>query len=252
MNRFVVSLVANVIAMTSPVNAASRARENEDEFDFAVMRTPDWTLTATTVVNWKHASAGKYPTVASVQCRGESRQFSFSVNSSGEVSWLRVRFLGKPAEDGEQDEITLLGDQLWLYLDGIRWEYANLPARSAHFANITYSKPESDTVMPVWRGYQAVRTAQSQPWINFKLFYHHLITAKQIEWSFKSGDWTVVNKRDERNYLPNKWKNTRYKIDNEGLSTAIMWCARSVSSDDAYILPRSMHDRIKFTAAGDK
>ncbi|WP_447725992.1 hypothetical protein [Sphingomonas koreensis] len=215
----------------------------DDSFDFAVMRTPTWALTATTNVDWRHFPAARYPTVASIECNGESQQFHFSMDSTGDVSWLHARLLGTADDDGERNEITLLGDRIWLYIDGERWEYANIPEHSGAFSNILYPAPESDIIVSSWRGYQAVRRAEDQPWINLKLIYHRLITAMRIEWSFKSRDWAVVDKNNVANQLPRNWRNTRYKVDNQGLHDAVFWCARQVSSEDAYILPARMLER---------
>jgi hypothetical protein len=189
--------------------AKAMTQSNDDSFDFAVMRTPAWVLTATTSVNWSEPPTAGYPTVASVECRGESRQFVFDVNRSAEISWLRTRFLGKADEDGERDEITLLGDRLWLYIDGERWEYANIPTHSAEFSNIQYPPPKSDIVLPVWRGYQAVRRAEDQPWINLKLIYYRLINADQIEWSFKS---RLDGRRQEKCKKPASKRLAKYTL----------------------------------------
>lgn len=245
MHRVVASLIAGVIATSSTAKAVTRT-EIEDSFNFAVMRTPAWALTATTSVNWPFDT--RYPTVARVDCTGESRQFAFNMSNGGAVNWLRVKLLGKADKDGEQEEITLLGDRVWIYIDGERWEYANIPAHSTEFSNIRYPPPESDIILPVWRGYQAVRQAEDEPWINLSLIYHRLITARQIEWSFKSRDWAVVDKESVENQLPKNWGKTRYKIDNDGLRYAISWCARQVSSEDAYILPTRIRERSNETS----
>lgn len=229
-----------MVAMSQPAEAVTRTGD-DDSFDFAVLRSPTWVLTATSKVDWGESPTETPPTVSSVNCRGENQQFDFSMNTSREVDWLRIRFLGNTDKDGERDEITLLGDHLFLYIDGERWEYANIPTHSTKFSNVHYPQPESDIILPVWRGYQAVRKTDDQPWLNLKLLYHRLITARQIEWSFKSRDWTVVHKKNVENHLPKGWQNTRYKIDNEGLRTSIFWCAGQVSSDDAYILPARMN-----------
>ena len=241
MNKAVTFLVASIVATSS--SAEAMMQTEADSFDFAVMRTPTWTLTATTNVNWGHSPAIRYPTVAGVECTGESPQFAFNMSSSGGVSSLRAKLLGKADEDGEREEITLLGDRIWLYIDEERWEYANIPAHSREFSNIPYPPPESDIILPVWRGYQVVRRAEDQPWVNLNLLYHRLITAKRIEWSFKSRDWTVVDMKNVENRLPRNWQTTRYRIDNEGLNDAIFWCARQVSSEKAYILPTRMRER---------
>ena len=242
--RLVAFFVAGGLAASSPANAMAEVNL-ENSFDFATLRTPIWTLTATTNVHWERPPAVGYPIVSGIECTGRSDQFGFTMNGSGDVSWLAVSFLGKADEDGEREQLALLGDRLWLYIDGQRWEYANIPAHSGEFSNIEYPPPESDVILPLWRGHKAVRRNQDQPWINFNLLNHRLITAKRIEWSFKSRDWTVVNKRESANQLPKNWKNTRYKVDNEGLQDAILWCARQVSSKDAYILPAGIREQFE-------
>jgi len=209
----------------------------QDRFDIAVKRDPAWTLAATTYVDWVAASEASYPKVASVECTGESAQFSFRMNSSGALESLHTRLLGEADEDGDREEITRLGDRIWLYIDGERWEYAQIPSHSDEFSNISYPPPETSIIIGLWHGFRAVRKSDDQPWINFDLLNHRLMTAKQIEWQFKSRNWADLENEDVDRELGPSWQTTRYRIDNEGLNDAIMWCARQVSSESAYILP---------------
>lgn len=242
--RLVAFLIAGGLAASSPATAMAEA-DLDDSFDFATLRTPGWTLTGTTNVNWGRPRAIREPMVSSVECTGESEQFRFTMNASGDVSWLGLSFLGNPDEDGERENITLLGDRLWLYIDGERWEYANIPTHSRAFSNIDYPPPESKEIILLWHGHKAVRRNQDQPWINFDLLYYRLITAKRIEWRFKSRNWADVDKSESADQLPKNWEKTRYKVDNKGLQDAILWCARQVSSKDAYILPAEIRQQFE-------
>ncbi len=241
MNR-IVALLAACIAMLSTARAATQS--DDESFEFATRHTSSWVLTAATNVNWPEGPDAGHPTVASIGCRGESRQFDFSMTGAGDIDRLRARFLGNFDRDGEREEITLLGDHLWLYIDGARWEYANIPAHSTAFSNLQYPPPASDLILPLWRGYQAVRKSADEPWVNLKLIYDRLVSARRMEWSFKSRDWSVVDKRNPKNALPENWRTQRYKIDTDGLHGAVLWCARQVASEAAYILPAAMRDRL--------
>ncbi|RYF44821.1 MAG: hypothetical protein EOO38_17145 [Cytophagaceae bacterium] len=70
------------------------------------------------------------------------------------------------------------------------------------------------------------------------LIHLRIVTAKRIEWSFKSRDWTAINPNVVENRLPENWEKIRYPINNEGLAAAVSWCAKYVASEDAYILPK--------------
>lgn len=237
-NRIVALLITATVATSFPAKAIIQT-DTRDSFVFAVKRSPTWVLTATTNVNWDGSTA----TVASVQCRGESDQFNFEMNSAAAISWLVPDFVVNAGADDDQGQSPLLGDHLWLYIDGERWEYANIPSHPAEFSNVTYPSIEGGITTGDWRGYSAVRMNESQPWINLAMIYDRLIAAKRIEWSFKSRDWTVVDKKETANSLPKNWQNLRYKVDNTGLQDAVSWCARKVVSKDAYIFPAGMNER---------
>lgn len=234
-------LIASSTA-SSIASAQALDLEANDSFDFAVKQTPDWTLKATTKVDLRNASRGGQPTIADIYCEGEGPQFTFRLSDVGEVEWLSMGIIGGTAEGGDERMSVLLGDHLWLYLDGERWEFANIPRRPSSFLNVPQPKINIDEiVIPVWRGHQAVRKAEGQPWLHISRLYEKIISADKIEWSFKSRDWSVVNKSIIENQLPQHWKIARYPLNNRGLRDAVSWCAMQVSSDAAYILP----DRIK-------
>jgi len=232
-----------VIALTN--SAYAQTYMGDDHFDFASEKTPAWTLTARTNIFWPEENESGQPTIAGIECRGESAQFSFSVNDAGELQWLRMTFLGAADRDGDRGETSLLGDHLWLYLDGERWEYANIPVRSIQFSNLDYPRMEGDGIITGgWRGHPALRKSPDQPWLHLSRFYERLVAAKKIAWGFKSRDWTVVDRNVAENRLPRAWQTTRYPIDNAGLQNAVSWCARQVSSDAAYVLPDGIKKRI--------
>ncbi|TCM00014.1 hypothetical protein C8J41_1276 [Sphingomonas sp. PP-CC-3G-468] len=231
-------IIASVVVLLPTAKAT--AQTDKESFNFAVMHTPTWVVTATTNVFWPEPAGAREPTVASVECRGEGSQFNFNMNSSRKLVWLSPTFVGKARNKGERDELAYTGDHLWLYLDNEKWEYANIPARSGEFSNVKYPRPESDIITGGWRGYQAVRRSEGEPWLNIDLIYLRIISAKRIEWSFKSRDWTAINPNVVQNRLPENWQKTRYPITNDGLAAAVSWCAKHVASEDAYILPRRM------------
>lgn len=207
-------------------------------FDFATERTASWSLTATTKLN-----RADPPAIDHISCLGQNEQFGFSMNGSGALEWLNIKFLSNPEEDGDRSQITLLGDHLWLYVDGERWEYANIPFSSL-LKNFKYSQPDGDIIL-MWRGHPAVRKGDSHPWLHLSRIYELLIAAQKIEWSYKSRDWTVVDKTVRDNQLPEGWQTTRYAIDNRGLEESVSWCAKQVSSDAAYTLPDPFRSEIR-------
>ncbi len=237
MRKMVAIGVASAIMVTRPSTAIA---QDADSFDFAVERTAAWSLKATTNVNWNTDSPNVSPTISSVSCRGESRQIDFEVNDAADVASLTTRFLGQVKPDGEQDEITLIGDHLWLYIDGTRWEYANIYARPSEFRNIKYPRSDDEIIMTVWRGYHAIRATYGDPWINIRVLYDRIINAQKLEWGFKLRDWENVNQGVLENRLPADWRTRRYKIDNTGLKQAVKWCAGQITSKAAYSLPSNM------------
>jgi hypothetical protein len=166
----------------------------------------------------------------------------FSMSGAGALSSLRIRFSRDVERIGPQ-EATLLGDQLWLYIDGERWEYANIPGRST-FSNFDYRKNEGGIVIGGWLGHQAVRKSHGGEWIHLSRFYERLIAAKRIEWGYKSRDWAVVNRHVTENQLPKGWETARYQINNAELRSAVSWCARQVGSRAPYVLPAHMGGKI--------
>lgn len=213
--------------------------QSAGSFDFAKLHTETWDAAASTSVRW-HPTLQR-PIVEGVECKGNSRQISFSMDESAQVTFLRVDFLSDAADGSDLEFITALGDHLWLYIDGERWEYAHIPKHSWEFTNVRYPVLKQDgIIIPIWRGIEAVRKDESQPWLNLKLFYDRLITAKDVAWGFKSRDWKVVDRNEPANQLPEGWQQKRYRIDNSGLQEAVSWCAGQVVADAAYILPDKM------------
>lgn len=234
--------IALTLTLVGGTALAAQNRGPTDSFDFAEKQMGQWQLKATTHLYRSDRVEKEWsPTVTGVTCDGEAPQGSFKVDG-GMISALRMRFLGSPDKRGNRDEITLLGDHLWLYIDGDRWEFANIPIHSPNFSNGNYPATGPDEVVIAdWRGYQAVRKTEKDPWLAINMIYERLMDAKKLEWGFKSREWTVVDKSVSANRLPAHWETTRYPINNRDLKKAIFWCARQISSDNAYTLP----DRLK-------
>lgn len=228
------TIVCTLLALT-PANAI--AQEASGSFDFAISKDSRWEMTATSHINWPENKL--LPTIANIDCRGESEQFSFELDRSGTLS-LMIRFLGLPDKDGERGEITLLGDRLWLYVDGERWEFAHIPKGSNAFTNIQYPpQPEGDIIL-IWIGSRMVRKTERDPWQNLSRIQERLVVARKIEWSYKSRNWKDVDSSIPENRLPAGWNTRRYPIDNKGLGEAISWCSKQISSPAAFVLPAGL------------
>jgi len=235
------SSALGIVASTAFISSVAFASPNEprDSFDYATAKIGKWELSATTEVNWP--DYGSELTVKNINCHGENGEITFDVDRSGGLR-LSVRFLGFADKNGNRDEITLLGDRLWLYIDGERWEFANIPARGSRFSNVEYPPPSSDDILPIWTGFQGVRKIETDPWRKFDSVIERMISARTVQWSFKSRDWKVVDSKGPGNRLPRDWNRTRYPVDNARLAEAVNWCARQVSSDAAYILPANLKE----------
>ncbi len=227
---FVAISASTTAAATGTAIAIAVPAAEDSSFDFDELRTPDWTITATTKLYWRQG----IPEVESVECYGESPYFRFTMDGTGDLSFLRINFLRDPLEDTAE---TAGGDHLWLYIDGERWEYANIPVHSGHLSNVDYPPPEQTEIVLVWNGHQAVRRGEGEPWINLRLMYRRLMDAKKLEWGFKSRDWRVIDRTIAQNQLPAGWQHKRYRINNSGLAEAVSWCAARVASERAYVLP---------------
>jgi hypothetical protein len=217
--------------ISSPMRAQSSRYQSD--FDFARTKIGNFELRAETEIGW----AGKEPFVAAIRCAGDNEHVQFTVDATGQLEQLRFTFLGSPEPDGDRPQIALLGDTLWLFVDGKRWEYRNIPMQ-LRFTNFQYSPtPEGTIILPTWRGHQAVRASASGPFRNLRLIYGDIVRAKKIEWGFKSRNWNQVDRNVAENALPPGWQSRRYSIDHDGLSQAVEWCLRAVASDEARRLP---------------
>ncbi|MBL0925002.1 MAG: hypothetical protein IBJ12_11130 [Sphingomonadaceae bacterium] len=212
------------------------------DFDFAKAKIGDWSVKAETEVLWSIDQGKLLPRVENVNCYGQSADADLSLNSAMQLN-LFIRFRG-PGEDGDIGEITLIGDHLWLYVDGERWEFANIERRPSALLNVSYpvNNDKDQIIIPVWRGFQAVRKTTKDSWKNFDLIQDKLLSAKKLAWSFKSRDWAVVNR--ELNELPKGWETSRYPIDNTHWRAVNEWCSRQIASDSARTLPT---DLLKYT-----
>lgn len=204
-------------------------------FDFARTKIGDWSLRAETQILWRVDQGNMLPRVEDVNCFGQSADADLSVTADTQLDFF-IRFRG-PSQDGDLGEITATGDHLWLYIDGERWEYANIELRPSKLLNLKYpvSNRDDEIITLVWRGHQAVRKSTKDPWTNFDLIQGKLLSARKIAWGFKSRDWTVVDR--DLNELPKGWQTARYPINNAHWQDVVDWCTGQVASDSARILP---------------
>jgi hypothetical protein len=220
---------------TSRLSAQTPPRQ----FDFAKTSIGGWSVRAETQIFWNNDQGKPLPRVKDINCYGQSRGADLSVNSAAVLD-LRIRFLGPSEEDDDLAEIALLGDHLWLYIDGQRWEFAHIAQRPSELLNVSYPtyNREEEIIIPVWRGFQAVRKSANDPWANFDAIQSRLFSAKKLAWGFKSRDWATLSRED--NELPKGWQNTRYPIDNTHWREVADWCTRQVGSEEARKLPADL------------
>ncbi len=132
-------------------------------FDFARTKIGDWSLRAETQILWRVDQGNMLPRVEDVNCFGQSADADLSVTADTQLDFF-IRFRG-PSQDGDLGEITATGDHLWLYIDGERWEYANIELRPSKLLNLKYpvSNRDDEIITLVWRGHQAVRKSPKDP-----------------------------------------------------------------------------------------
>lgn len=220
------------------VAAAQPGAALPQAFDFAKAELDGFELKARTEVNWNDGQ----PYVDEILCEGASEDVLFEIEGDGNFRSLRLSFHGLPDEDGERADITYLGDTLWLYVDGRRYEYRNIGMPAPTFSNHIYPPdPNADReIILVWRGHQAVRALESDPFMHLSRLYSDLVGAKRIEWGYKSRNWRDVDRREPENQLPDGWETRRYPIKVAGLRGAVDWCTRQVASDAAKRLPADL------------
>jgi hypothetical protein len=206
--------------------------EEESKFYFAEKREGLWRLRASTEFS---RPIDSLPYVREISCDGNGPDGQFSINGAGGIEYLTLSFMGEADVDGEREEITLIGDHLWLFVDGEKWEYANIPFRKL-FTNVEYTGSTEDMVL-IWRGYKAVRKGGAGPWLHFSRFQERLLKAKKAEWGYKSRNWDDVSKNNQENRLPKNWRTGRYRINVEPFRRGIAWCNEHVASDAAFQLP---------------
>ena len=220
------------------VGAHLQAASQADEFEFARTNLANFELRAKTDVVWGERG----PSIADVTCFGDNQDISFVVDRSTKINFLRFAFRGPSASDGDREQITLLGDTLWLFIDGKKYEYRNIPYVPTFTNRPLSPAPASadEIVILTWRGYQAVQPASGNGLIDLSRIYHDIMAAKRIEWAFKSRNWKQVDQKVPDNALPSGWQTRRYKIDTRDLDKAVAWCSRSVTSDEAKRLPPAL------------
>lgn len=224
-------------AAAQPSGALPRA------FDFATAAQDGFKLKAWTEINWNDGQ----PYVGDILCEGWSEDASFEIEGSGNIRSLRLGFHGLPDEDGERSGITLTGDTLWLYVDGQRYEYRNIGMAAPTFSNHTYPpdpNPEREIIL-TWRGHHAVRASETDPFMHLSRIYSDLVSAKAIEWGYKSRNWNDVDQREPENRLPDGWETRRYPVKIAGLRAAVDWCTRQVQSDAARAFPANLQTKEK-------
>ncbi|WP_220128478.1 hypothetical protein [Sphingomonas sp. CGMCC 1.13658] len=205
-----------------------------DRFDFARTRLGSFELVAETTIRWRH----DIPMIDSVQCRGDNGDIRFVIEQGGRLVSLSFSFAGQPDEEGNRGSLAYLGDELWLFVDGTRYEYRNISAPTNRFSNFTYPEaPGDQIIVPVWRGYHAVRAPGSTTFIDISRIYEDLVKARRLEWGFKSRNWREIDPNVPENQLPNGWESHRYPINKKRLREAVDWCSEQVGSDVSRQLP---------------
>lgn len=226
--RFVVACALAVASLAAAVSALAQE-------PFAQAEIGGFELSAETEIDLDNGD----PYIRNIACYASSEDISFSVGRDGQITWLRLSFNGEPDEDGNRSSLALLGDGIWLYIDGRRYEYRNIPTPSRRFANYEYPPdPNASGIMlPVWRGYAGVRQQDTDPFMHMSRIYGELIAAERLEWGFKSRNWEHVDRNVAENRLPEGWETQRYPIQRAGLFEALEWCTRQVASEAATHLP---------------
>jgi hypothetical protein len=218
------------------VARATSPASNQHEFEFAKGRVGKFELNASTQINWRDDA----PFIGETSCYASNSDISFVVGNAAQIQWITFGFYGPPDHAGDRSQITLTGDRLWLFVDGRRYEYRNVPRLSDRFSNYPYPRAPDGSdaiILPIWHGYRAIRASATEPFMNMSVIYGDILRAKTLAWGFKSRDWKQVDRSVPENNLPRGWQRRRYRIDNEDLSAAVEWCARAVTSDAARRLP---------------
>ena len=215
-------------------------------FVFAEAETGDWELSAQTSLTWQdRAENGWLPYVGETICHGQSQDISFTLDATGAMQSMQLSFHGDPDERDNRDQITLLDDELLLWLDGEPWHYRAIGARNAELDGIDYPRPEAageTIILPVWRGHRAVRRSESDPWINVRRIDERLVAARVLAWSFAAPS---PYRDNPDNTLPDGWQSHRYEIRNAGLRDAIDWCSAAVASPAARQLPPDLAQQLE-------
>jgi hypothetical protein len=212
------------VAAVAPMVAAN-------EIKFAKASLGNFELEAVTEVS----RDGDHPEIGDIRCEGYSSDFGFLVGREGDIRSLWISFHGLQDEDGERADLTLLGDAVWLYVDGRRYEHRNIGTPTSQFSNYRYPPDPhaAEEIILTWRGYKAVRASEADPFMHMSRIYGELVAAKTLEWGFKSRNWSDVDRREPENALPQGWQTTRYPIQNEHLADAVKWCTAQVASEIA-------------------
>jgi hypothetical protein len=225
-------LLLSCVAGAQPPLASD---ERNYRFEFVSARIGEFDIRGHVGVAWRDAQ----PYVQSVECFGDNQDVRFSIDMLGRLDAVWLAFRGLPDEDGDRERIALTGDRLWLYIDGKRYEYANIEKSEGQFSNYKYPeyKPDYREIILVWRGHQSVRASDTDHFMHMSRIHSDIIRAKKLEWGFKSRNWEHVDHNEPENRLPDGWETRRYPINNGQLGQAIDWCTRQVASDAARMFP---------------
>jgi hypothetical protein len=210
------------------VSTSANSGNRTDRFVFAEHKIEEFELEAHT--EWEGDGA---PSVRSVGCNGSNNDIDFYINQVGGIEGLRSRFLLDPDESGHRNHGRVLGDDLWLHIDGKKYEYRSIGYPGDRFLNYPYPPVKPVEIILVWRGTQSIRRNDAEPFRPLASIYEEMVNARKLAWGVKKLDPTVSDRG------PNPELKRRYRIDNTGLRQAVEWCRRQVASPAARTLPEA-------------
>ncbi|MBS0475879.1 MAG: hypothetical protein JSR28_12165 [Proteobacteria bacterium] len=226
-------MFAHIFLLFAVAALPASADQTQQHSVFAKGRIGTFDLHATTDINWNNDE----PYAGDVECYGRNEDIQFLINGTGELR-LWFTFRGNQDRNGDRENLTLIGDHVWIFADRSKFEFMNIPVTNGRFLNYEYRPVTADpdaVILSVWRGHPALRRNGKGAYVHMNRFNETLVNAKKLEWGFISRDWTVVS-HSEANALPKGWQTRRYPIDNANLSEAISWCSAQVASDGARTL----------------
>jgi hypothetical protein len=214
--------------LTGLLATPANGREGTERFTFAEYRIEGFELEAHT--EWEAVGA---PSVKKIGCNGSNNDVSFYINQAGGIEGLWSGFLMDPDEHGHRAHGRVLGDGLWLYVDGKRYEFRSIGAPEDQFLNYPYPPVEPHDIILLWRGTHSIRQSDTEPFRPLSSIYEKMVNTKKLAWGIKDPDSTVSDRG------PKLGSKRRYRIDNTGLKQAVEWCRRQVASPAARTLPEA-------------